>query len=162
MSTTPTTAISLDERTNALGLFNTADSYWCAASVLSRANIKSTHPDYPVRFLYYHAIELYLKSFLRAHQYSVDDLAKKLGHNARKLTSEAKALGLFLMDEDRVVLKMMAKTDAVIRSRYIQTGFFTWPSVGALDRTCKSLRATIGEALNKKGFRVRAALTGRR
>jgi hypothetical protein len=40
----------------------------------------------------------------------------------------AKELGLAFDDEDLVVLATMATTDAVIRSRYIQIGFFIWPS----------------------------------
>ena len=45
------------------------------------------------------------------------------------------------------VIDMMANSDAVIRSRYLEIGAFRWPTIDALDRTCKRL-----------GFRVRAAL----
>ena len=54
-----------DERTNAIGLFNTARSYWRSAEHLNAAGVKVTHPEAPVTFLFCHAIELYLKSYLR-------------------------------------------------------------------------------------------------
>jgi hypothetical protein len=54
-----------DERTNALGLFNTARSYWRSAEHLSVARIEVTHPQAPITFLLCHALELYLKAFLR-------------------------------------------------------------------------------------------------
>ena len=47
-----------DERTNALGLFNTARSYWRSAEHLSAAGLEVTHPRAPVTFLFCHAIEL--------------------------------------------------------------------------------------------------------
>jgi hypothetical protein len=50
-----------DERTNAVGLFNTARSYWRSAVYLAAAELPVTHPRAPVTFLFCHAIELYLK-----------------------------------------------------------------------------------------------------
>lgn len=48
-----------DERTNPVGLFNTARSYWRSAEHLSAAGLKITHPEAPVTFLFCHAIELF-------------------------------------------------------------------------------------------------------
>jgi hypothetical protein len=47
---------------------------------LQKAQVKATHPDDPICFLYFHAVELYLKSFLRAHGASVEELRTKYGH----------------------------------------------------------------------------------
>jgi hypothetical protein len=55
-----------DDRTSAVGLFNTARSYWHSAVYLNDASLELTHPLAPVTFLFYHAIELYLKADLRA------------------------------------------------------------------------------------------------
>ena len=144
------------ERTTALGLFNVATSYWRAARCLQKEKLKTTHPGSPVSFLYYHAIELFLKAFLRHHGRTPRELrSKKFGHSTAALEHLASELGLFFEDEDREVLSLMAKTDAVIRSRYIQTGYFQWPHPGALDRTCKSLRKSVGEALKRDGVPVR-------
>ena len=117
--------------------------------------MRATHPDAPICFLYYHAIELYLKAYLRAQGYSVQDLRRQLGHHAVKLHGEAKRLGLRFDDEDVEVLTLMAETDAVIGSRFLQTGFFQRSTSEALNRTCNSLHNSVGEALKGKGFPVR-------
>jgi hypothetical protein len=146
----------LDKRSTPLGLFNVAESYWMAAVALETAKLKSTHSGSPISFLYYHAIELYLKSFLRMHGHSIKELrGKNFGHRTCCLRERAAVLGLNFDDEDLEVLSLMATTDAVIRSRYIQTGYFRWPALKALDRTCKSLRQTICQAFKKNGILVR-------
>ena len=124
-----------------LGFFNVAKSYWKAAVALEKAKVNSTHSDSPIRFLYYHAIELYLKSFLRLHGHSAAELrGKKFGHKTCCLYERAAELGLVADGEDLRVISLMATTDAIIRSRYIEVGFFSWPRIGALMRTCESLR----------------------
>src|SRR5262245_55856568 len=143
-------------RTNAMGLFNQAHSYWKAAAALEKAKLATSHRHAPIYFLYYHAIELFLKSFLRTLGHLVDDLSgRKFGHRTCRLTDRARQLGLPFMDEDIEVFSLMSTTDAIIRSRYIRTGSFTWPTHGALDRTCNSLHASVGQALRKAGFPVR-------
>ena len=144
------------ERTTSIGLFNFAESYWQAANALNKVQLKSTHPDSPVAFLYYHAIELYLKAFLRMHGHRPFELASwKFGHSTHRLKNRAEKLGLTFNNEDLEVLSLMATTDAVNRSRYIQTGYFRWPAPGVLDRTCKSLRKSVGSKLREKGITVR-------
>jgi hypothetical protein len=89
-----------NERTNSMGLFNTAEAYWQSAHALAAAKVKAGHADSPVRTLYYHAIELYLKALLRQH-YGVDDLSKKFGHKITRMMARAEKHGLPIMDEDR-------------------------------------------------------------
>ncbi|SRR6266446_6262448 len=150
------TTISVASRTNEIGLFNTAETYWKSAAALYEAKLKVSHPLSPVLFLYYHAIELYLKAFLRAHGHTAKELAsRKFGHKTCCLTERAAELGLWYLDEDAEVFSMMSTTDAVIRSRYIQTGYFRWPSPEMLDRTCGSLRESVGKALRAKGMPIR-------
>ena len=51
-----------------MGLFNYAEAYWQSARTFAAANkVKHGHAESPIRTLYYHAIELYLKSLLRQH-----------------------------------------------------------------------------------------------
>ena len=69
--------ITEEDRTNELGLFNTAESYWKSAATLYDAKVKASHPMSPVRFLYYHAVELYLKAFLRGNGHSAKELRGK-------------------------------------------------------------------------------------
>lgn len=150
-----------NERTTSIGLFNYAESFWRSARVLNANRPKVTHPDEPVNFLYYHAIELYLKAFLRLHGHTPRELAgRKFGHDVGAISKRAVELGLFLADEDKEVLFVMESTDAVIRSRYIKVGHFRRPTHGALDRTCKSLRQSIGEALLEKGQSVHGITPG--
>jgi hypothetical protein len=149
------------DRTTRFGLFNYAESYWRSARALNANRLKVSHPDEPVNFLYYHAIELYLKAFLRLHGHEPRELgSKSFGHSFGRMQRRAVDLGLFLADEDIEVLSVMENTDAVIRSRYIKIGAFTRPTHGALDRTCKSLRQSIGEALLESGDPVRGIRRG--
>jgi hypothetical protein len=84
-----------DIRSSPLGFFNVAESYWAGAAALERAELQTTHPNSPISFLYYHAIELYLKAFLRLHGHSAKELrGKKFGHNTCCLSERAVALGL--------------------------------------------------------------------
>jgi hypothetical protein len=143
-----------NERTNSMGLFNTAEAYWKSASALAAAKVKAGHADGPVRTLYYHAIELYLKALLRQH-YGVDDLTKEFGHKTARMMAKAEKHGLPIMDEDREVFAFMGDTDVVIRARYIRTGPGTFPTIEALERTCQSLRESVGKMLRKSGVMVR-------
>ena len=58
--------ITEEDRTNALGLFNSAECYRQAADILGTEHARALRFDQPIRYLFYHAIELYLKAFLRA------------------------------------------------------------------------------------------------
>ena len=76
------TEITEEDRTNEVGFFNTAESYWKSATALYEANVKASHPLSPVLFLYYHAIELYLKAFLRGNGHSAKELrSNKFGQS---------------------------------------------------------------------------------
>jgi hypothetical protein len=136
-------------------LFNAAETYWRSAGALYAAKVKATHRLSPVLFLYYHAIELYLKAFLRGHGHSAAELRSKFGHRIGWLSDRAAQLGLRYMDEDKEVFSLMSTTDAIIRSRYIRTGFVRWPSPEMLDGTCRNLRESVCEALARKGTPVR-------
>jgi hypothetical protein len=106
--------ITDEDRTNEVGLFNTAESYWKSAAALYEAKVKASHPLSPVLFLYYHAIELYLKAFLRGNGHSAKELrSKKFGHRICYLTDRASVLGLSFMDEDKEVFSKMGTTDSL-------------------------------------------------
>jgi HEPN domain-containing protein len=153
----PTQAELDDEadRTRPVAYFNFAETYWTAAKALRKSKAKSTHKESPIRFLYYHAIELYLKAYLRAFGVHPYDMREKLRHNVGKLSTKAAEFGLTFDDEDLEIFELMANTDAVIRSRYILTGPYTWPDIGALNRVCIRLRRSVGSELKAKGEPVR-------
>lgn len=84
-----------NERTTATGLFNFADSYRAGALQLIQAPPRDMRFEDPIEFLTLHAIELYLKAFLRSEGVSVWRLrGRKLGHDISALCRECEALGL--------------------------------------------------------------------
>jgi hypothetical protein len=93
-----------------VGVFHYADTYLRAGRALSRVKrVRSTHPDAPVQFLYYHAIELFLKSFLMLHGYTAEQLReRKFGHRVKALAAAGVEKGLHLDDEDTEVIDLMA------------------------------------------------------
>ncbi|RMC30083.1 hypothetical protein C9E82_18895 [Paracoccus siganidrum] len=128
-----------------MGLFNYAHSYWVSAAVLEKSPREVTHKDAPVDYLYYHAIELYLKSYLRLKGYSLADL-KKLGHSIPKLHDRAISEGLPANAEDREVIAMIPAN--YLPSRYIQTGAFSKARPEALWGVCRLLHEDIEPAVN--------------
>ena len=148
----------VDARTTPVGLFNFAETYWLSAKALKAAEVKGvTHRAYPVYFLYYHAIELYLKAYLRLHGHGVVELSsKKFGHDAGALSKRARELGLPVKPKERTLFAFMGETHAVIRSRYLASGAYRLPPFSALERTCKSLREPIGWAIfDSTGVKLR-------
>ena len=140
-----------DERTNSLGLFNTAEAYRLSAMALP--DIKHGHAEKPRRFLYCHAIELYLKALLR-QKHSIATV-RKFGHKIRLLIREAETLGLVVGEIDRFVLAFIDDTDAMIDSRYIRTGTKRVAALEALCRTCESVRNGVGTILRSNDVPVR-------
>jgi hypothetical protein len=142
-----------DDRTTGFGLFNFAHSYWRSAAVLQTFKVKATHPHDPIWFLYCHAVELFLKAFLRAHGASVKELRNKYGHNIFRLAEAAEKAGLHFDDEDREVTTLMDQMGTTLR--YIRKGGFSRPTLEALDRTCKSFHESVADLLKSQGQNVR-------
>ena len=143
-----------EERTNAVGLFNTARSCWRSAEHLNAASLKVTHPQAPVTFLFCHAIELYLKAYLRG---TGSDLARlrKLGHRVAHLAKAATESGLDLGQEHFEILAHVDDADVAIEARYIVTGFKRVPTNEALSSVAEQLDHAVCAALTKRGFALR-------
>jgi len=150
-----TGAIDDNERTNAVGLFNTARSYWHSAEHLNAANLEVTHPQAPVTFLFCHAIELYLKAFLRGAGKSVAEL-KQIGHRVANLAKAAVSAGLKIEPEQSEVLSHIDDASVAIEARYIVTGFKNLPTNDALSGAAAYLDQAICAALAKGGLPVRS------
>lgn len=146
-----------DEKTTAYGLYCFAHSYWRSAAALRKIDVKATHPDDPVWYLYCHAVELFLKAYLRAKGVSVKALRDKYRHKVSALAEAAEQYGLPFDDEDREVTGIIDQLGTTLR--YIQRGPFTRPSLGALDRTCNSFHRSTRDLLQAQGHRVRRYAT---
>jgi hypothetical protein len=141
------------DRHSPIGLYNFAGSYHAAADLICEQGLRATHPGAPAKFLYYHAIELYLKSFLRFHGTSAKKL-QSIGHDFKRLFSRASKRGLVLEETGNEVLNML---DGEIwsRSRYLEIGTLSAPSFEALSQTSRTLQQEIGKVLSDAGVPVR-------
>jgi HEPN domain-containing protein len=139
----------------ASGFFTYAETYWQAAVALHNSKFRATHKVMPVYFLCYHAIELYLKAFLRAHDIHPYDLRVKYRHDMRKLSRKAAQLGLRFSEESEAIFHHLYTTGDAMLSRYLVTGTGPRLKFSALDRTCQSLRVPVAKELKAKGHHAR-------
>lgn len=73
-------------------LYRRADEYVTAFEILTESS--DTELAYPRYYLLTHAIELYLKSFLAAHEVTKLDLQHKYKHQLKRSWKKCRALGL--------------------------------------------------------------------
>lgn len=105
--------------TSAQGFFTYAEAYVAAAKMLTIPMKDIPHGEAPARMLAFHAIELYLKSFLRCLGHSTDELAvKPLAHDLGAL-SAAVQIQLGLSDEDLQVLADNRLSASAMQTRYL-------------------------------------------
>jgi hypothetical protein len=146
--------LSAEDRTPPLGLFNFARSYWRSAEQLRVSKVGVTHPSAPILFLFYHAIELYLKAFLRSASYDLAQL-RGISHRVAKAARAAQKEGLQLTAADFELLAVIDSDDNVIRSRYITTGAYTRPEDEELSDFCQHLDQSVGKRLADDGHPVK-------
>ncbi len=145
----------IDRVTTPIGLFNQAEAYWLSAGALREVKVRSGSASYPIRFLYHHAAELYLKAFLREHGHSVGDLQNTYRHDFRRMRKRARKLGLFFEPEDNATLQFFVRTPMASFVRYTTRGYYTIPTEDALANLCSNLRHRVGKALQDRGQAVR-------
>ena len=148
---------TLEKRRTALGTFNFAESFRHSADRLRISKLKRIPFDAPVRFLYYHSIELYLKSYLRSHGISAAYIKSKYQHRFRKLEKACAKYGLKLDDEDHDVIERI-DGDNYWDARYLTTGSKTFGDLCALARTSDSLAQFGFERLRIMGEPARKPL----
>jgi hypothetical protein len=139
-----------------IGLFNFAASYRTAPDLLAKQVIKATHPNAPISFLYYQAIELYLKAFLRLSKVSMKKL-RRIGHDYIQLGVIAQSKGLVLNSKDLAILQVLGEGDAWARARYLEVGMLAAPDTEELARTCARLNKSIDQAMTSAALPVREA-----
>ena len=127
-------------RIKPIGWFHYAASYAISARYLTINKVETTHPDAPIRHLYRHSIELYLKAYLLHSGVDVKTLKDKYGHNIEKLAVTAKVLGLKMSDEQ---LDQIAFCNDPLPDRYLETGSRRVLNEGALLAICRHLHTSI-------------------
>lgn len=109
---------------------------------LSEISVDDLHAGAPVRFLFSHAMELYLKAYLLLKEVTVEELrSMALGHNIEKLTSKGVELSLNVTEEDHL---SMGLVNDVILDRYIETGPRMALLPERLSEICSNLHEQIG------------------
>jgi hypothetical protein len=140
-----------NSRTTALGLYHYARSFRAAATKLT-GNLDpkdATHPDAPLDHLLIHAIELYLKAYLRQAGASVADL-KRIGHDMPRLGRLYEDHGGQLGAEDQAVIALLTPEN-VFGARYLETGAYTRAPTEALMHTADNLHGLVRDKLRAEG-----------
>ena len=135
-----------------VGIFNYAHSYASMAGAFrtSSNSLDCTHPEAPIYFLYYHALELYLKSFLVSQGVSEGELrSRELGHNLDALLKKSEVLGLKVSPQVSNITKLAGQTDNVMSSRYLRTGHHRHFTLDVLHKACVELHASVCPAAYK-------------
>ena len=143
--------------TTPLGFINKAEAYRVGAQLLARdlKGVGGWAGD-PTRYLYYHAIELYLKAALISTGKTELQL-RAIGHGFAKLVEVGNDAGLGLTEPtDLAVIGMIDAEHNYIRARYHYVGGFTVATVQALDSTAHELAVLTVKMVRKSGVAVRA------
>ena len=134
-----------EDRVQPIGIFNYAHSYAAGAKALHGVKTGATHAPTPVQYLYSHAVELYLKSYLLMKGVTVNELrSRKLGHDMIAIAEKAVSLGLELTDLQQGQIEML--NDSIL-DRYIETGFRTILPIADRHELCVYLHNEIGPAV---------------
>jgi len=113
---------------------------------LQKTKIKATHPKVVVCFLYCHAVELFLKSYLRLHKANLRELLK-WGHDINILAKKCRSHGLEFDPHDKEVFDLIHGD--MMKARYLKTGYFQPARLEALERTTKWLYEEISIAMKE-------------
>ena len=113
-------AITEDDRTSETGLFNYADAYLKAGDRIFDPSARGWN-NAPAKMLHYHAVELYLKAYLRAQNVSAADLkGRQFGHRLFVIAAEAKSRGLEVPQNILEFLEQADELNDPIESRYLR------------------------------------------
>lgn len=151
----PAEIANMDRRTDSLGLFNFAESYFICGKTLSIQSIRGLLFSNPIEYLLYHSIELYLKSFLRNNGLGTYEISTTYGHNLSKLLDKASSLGLLIdqIDSDRI--NHLHDQNLVLEARYITTGLKQSFPLEIILQTAERVRGAVLNSLVATGIPVR-------
>jgi hypothetical protein len=106
-----------------------------------------SHAEKPRRFLYCHALELYLKALLR-QKHSMATV-RKLGHRIRLLAREAETLELVVSDSERAVRALIDVIDTQLDALEVR-GYLDPDRRGDLTDECDAIEMYLADSLNKR------------
>lgn len=126
-----------------IGWFLFADSYFVCGNTL-RPHAAKLRFDNPVTYLFFHAMELYLKAFLQLKGMPEQELrSRRLGHDLVALSNRAEELGLTVSEAVKEVLAHAVLEDEPIEARYLVPGAKHRLTLDALYACCDNLRAAV-------------------
>ena len=143
-----------DDRADAVVLHNKARLYLRSARYLNAANPSVSCAHAGVTFLFCHAIELFLLSYLRAHGGEGAEL-DNLNRRVAATTSRAVGAGLKLHPDVVATLSQIAETLTAIEVRYIVTGVKQIPNIDPLSNAAQKMDAAVSTALVDLGLPLR-------
>src|SRR3972149_10301169 len=135
--------VSRDDKTTPRGLWTQAKSFASAADFLIGNGWKGPF-DHPIYYLLGHAIELALKSFLRAKGKSLDELkGERLRHDLSAALKQAEALDLrayvALRPDQEAAIQILSSYYKDKEIEYIVTGFKELPTLEILQECANTL-----------------------
>jgi hypothetical protein len=151
---TNSSGITQDDRTTAVGLYHYGLSYQACAEQLRCSPPDDLAFDAPIRFLYWHTSELFMKAFLRAAGLGVREL-RDIGHRLGRLHNECVERGLPLGSYPSAFFDFTDEAEP-LEARYIVTGYREGQaSLGALSQLCGELQEAVRADLQKRNLPVR-------
>jgi hypothetical protein len=110
----------------------------------------------PVRFLYFHAIELFLKAYLRLQGIEEKDLWRQpYNHDLAYLANAAEQRGLLIGKRVRLVCDAAGDFDKPTEARYIKTGPRSALPAYKLHEAARELQSRVDQALRINGVLTR-------
>jgi hypothetical protein len=111
----------------------------------------------PLYFLYFHALELAFKAFLRSHHVPTEELKKSKGHTITELYEDCKKLGLVIGPIDQTdignIVNMLEAANEYQGLRYFNPDLQALPSLAWT-------RGTVGDVITMLEGKLGAATPG--
>ena len=141
-----------------LAWFHFADAYFYDAAILSAAE-KPSGGFYgaPVRYLYFHAVELYLKSYLILNGLDEKTLRHPpYSHSLAAILQEAINRGLPSSPLVHSCCEKALNFQQQIQQRYVRLGATVGPNATRLHDSCAKLRTLVEREFVRAGFLPRS------
>jgi hypothetical protein len=150
------------------GIFLLAQSFENAGHVVVE-NATRQFSDHPQRLLFLHAIETYLRAYLRLHGADADELRSYM-HDVGRMLVDAQSRGLSLDDTTAEYIVASGKAGDYVRVRYdydlrsLSEEWLDKPkrprSLSRLVAAAEAVRAAVRDALRDTGIEVYDAREG--